>query len=272
LKRILLTGASSGIGLAAARALCARGHLVWGTSRTLQKLPTFARFHPIQLDLGDDRSIESAYSLAIDTAGHFDVLINNAGEGVFGPIEAFSSNQLRAQFQALLVGPLHLIRLVLPAMRARNDGLIVNVSSMAGELLVPFLAAYSASKSALSAMTEGLILELTHTAIRVVDVRPGDIASHFHASTRTIGDELAQAYAPNLSLAWGAIDRNMGRAPDPQRVAEILVKIVDGRIRRPVVAVGDFFQVRIAPYLARRSPRAWVHWGLRAYYGLKKRS
>jgi short-subunit dehydrogenase len=198
------------------------------------------------------------------------VLINNAGAGVFGPIEAFSSEELRRQFQTLLVGPLRLIRLALPAMVARNHGLIINVSSLAGELPVPFLAPYSASKAALSVMSEGLALELSHTAVRVVDVRPGDFATHFHSSTRRLEDERVAGYAPNLEIAWSAIDRNMARAPDPQLVANVIVKIVDQRIKRPVVAVGDFFQARIAPYLARRSARAWVQWGLRAYYGLKR--
>ena len=269
-KRIFITGASSGIGLLTARALCQQGHQVWGTSRALQRLPTFERFHPVVLDLADDNSIEAGFLLAQGEAGEFDVVINNAGAGVFAPIEAFSSQELRQQFQALVIGPLRLVCLTLPAMRARNQGLIINVSSLAGELPVPFLAPYSAAKAALSALSEGLNLELSHTAIRVVDVRPGDFATRFHASTRRLQDALADGYAPNLQIAWQAIDRNMARAPDPQLVAQVIVRIVNGQTRRPVVAVGDFFQARVATYLARRSARAWVQWGLRAYYGLKR--
>jgi short-subunit dehydrogenase len=138
-------------------------------------------------------------------------------------------------------------------------------------LPVPFLAPYSAAKSALSTLSDGLNLELSHTAIRVVDLRPGDFATQFHASTRRLGDTVTDAYAPNLETAWRAIDLNMARAPHPQRVADVLVRIVEGNVRRPAVAVGNFFQARIAPSLARRSLRAWVHWGLRTYYGLKRR-
>ena len=270
LKRILITGASSGIGLLAARSLCQHGHLVWGSSRTPERLPTFDRFHPVALDLNDDASIDAGFASALNEAGQIDVLINNAGAGVFGPLEAFSSEELRRQFQALLVGPLQLIRLALPEMRARNEGLIINVSSLAGELPVPFLAPYSASKAALTALSDGLNLELSHTAIRVVDLRPGDFATQFHPSTRRLEDAVLTGYAPNLEVAWNAIDRNMARAPDPQLVADVIVSIINGRSRRPAVAVGDFFQARIAPYLARRSARAWVLWGLRAYYGLKR--
>jgi NAD(P)-dependent dehydrogenase (short-subunit alcohol dehydrogenase family) len=268
-QRIFITGASSGIGLLTARALCAQGHQVWGTSRTLGKLPSIERFHPVVLDLNDQSSVDAGFRQALLEAGHFDVLINNAGAGVFGPLEAFSDWEFTAQLQTLLVGPLQLIRLALPAMRARRAGLIVNVSSLAGELPLPFMSPYSLSKAALSAMSEGLNLELAHTGVRLVDVRPSDFATEFHGSTRRLDHDLAAAYAPNLERAWNAIDRNMNRAPDPQKVADTLVKIVAGKIRRPVVAVGDIFQAGIAPYLSRRAPRAWVQWSIRLYYGLK---
>jgi len=272
MQRIFITGASSGIGLLTARTLCGLGHLVWGTSRTPGNLPAIERFHRVVLDLNDPSSIESGFRNALLEAGHFDVLINNAGAGVFGPLEAFSDAEFTTQIDTMLLGPLRLIRLVLPDMRRRNAGLVINVSSLAAEFPLPFLTPYSLTKAALSAMTEGLALELAHTGIRLVDVRPGDFATGFHHSTRRIGEGLAAAYAPNLERAWIAIDRNMNRALNPQRVADALVRIIEGGRRAPVVAVGDVFQARIAPYLSRRAPRAWVQWGIRLYYGLKKRS
>ena len=271
MQRIFVTGASSGIGLLTARVLCERGHEVWGTSRTPASLPVIERFHPIALDLNDRESVTGGFEKALAEAGHFDVLINNAGAGVFGPLEGFSDQEFNAQLETLLWGPLQLIRLALPGMRARRAGLLVNVSSLAAAFPLPFMTPYSLYKAALSAMSEGLILELAHTGIRVVDVRPGDFATQFHASTRRIGGQFAQAYAPNLERAWAAIERNMNRAPDPKKVADTLVKIIEGDIRRPVVAVGDIFQARIAPLLTRLVPRAWVQWGLLAYYGLKSR-
>jgi NAD(P)-dependent dehydrogenase (short-subunit alcohol dehydrogenase family) len=126
------------------------------------------------------------------------------------------------------------------------------------------------NKSALSALSEGLIFELAHTGVRVVDVRPGDFASDFHAATRRVGAELAGAYAPNLERAWNTVDKNMTGAQSPQAVADLLVKIVEGRTRGTVQAVGNVFQARIAPFLARLAPRAWVQWGVQVYYGLKR--
>jgi NAD(P)-dependent dehydrogenase (short-subunit alcohol dehydrogenase family) len=270
MKRIFLTGASAGIGLLTARALCGRGHEVWGTGRTPATLPALERFHPVVLDLNDVDSTEGGVAHARGEAGHFDVLINNAGAGVFGPLEAFSDHEFGAQLDTLLLGPLRLIRMLLPDMRAHREGLLINVSSLAGEFPLPFMAPYSMAKAALSAMSEGLVLELAHTGVRVVDVRPGDFATQFHASTRRIGDEFAGVYAPNLEQAWRAIDRNMNRAQNPQMVADTLVKIVEGKNLGPIVAVGDVFQARIAPLLARCVPRAWVQWGLRRYYDLKE--
>jgi NAD(P)-dependent dehydrogenase (short-subunit alcohol dehydrogenase family) len=245
---------------------------VWGSSRALERLPVWERFHPVVLDLNDTGSIDSGFARAVAEAGHFDVLINNAGAGVFGPLEAFSDREFTRQLETLLIGPLHLIRLVLPGMRARNAGLLVNISSLAGEFPLPFLAPYSMSKAAMSALSEGLGMELAHTGIDVVDVRPGDFATQFHGSTRRIDAGWGEAYSPNLERAWSAIDRNMERARGPQAVVRTLVRIVNGDIRAPVVAVGDVFQARIAPFLTRLVPRAWVQWAIRAYYGLTQPS
>ena len=268
--RVFLTGASAGIGLLAAKALCERGHRVWGTARKAENLPVLENFHPIPMDLNNRDSIRIGFDQALGEAGRFDVLINNAGSGVFGPLEAFSDAELRAQMDVLFFGPLDLIRLVLPSMRAANKGLIVNVASLAAEFPLPFLAPYTVSKAALASLTEGLGMELAHTDVRVIDLRPGDFATSFHLSTRRVESPLNAAYQPNLDRAWKTIDHNMAAAPDPQQVADVLVDIVEGRTRRPVVAVGDFFQARVAPFLVRLSPRAWVQWGLRMYYGLKK--
>src|SRR5271166_4427918 len=160
MKRVFITGASAGFGLLAARALCARGHEVWGTSREPGSLPVLPHFHAVALDLNDPASIESGFARSLDEAGDFDVLINNAGAGLFGPLEAFTDEQLAAQMATLLLGPLRLIRLALPGMRARRSGLLINVSSLAAEFPLPFMAPYSFGKAALSAMTEGLSMEL----------------------------------------------------------------------------------------------------------------
>jgi NAD(P)-dependent dehydrogenase (short-subunit alcohol dehydrogenase family) len=269
MKRILLTGASAGFGLLAARVLCERGHQVWGTSRDISRLPVMENFHPVALDLNSLESIEAAFAQAQREAGFIDVLINNAGAGVFGPLESFSDAEFAAQLEVLVLGPQRLIRRVLPDMRVRHAGLIINVSSLAGEMPLPFMAPYSLGKAALSALSEGLVMELACSGIEVVDLRPGDFRTNFHEATRRLATPLDAAYGPNVGKAWQAIDANMNRAQDPRTVAVTIADLVDGRLHGPIVARGNVFQACIAPFLVRLVPRKWVQWAICIYYGMK---
>ena len=174
-RKVFLTGASSGIGLAIAKLLVAQGHEVWGTSRNLERIPKIAQLHPARLDLGDPLFIEEAFNAALADAGHFDVLINNAGSGHFGPVENLSEKEIASQFQILVFGQVRLMQLALRAMQARGEGLIVNVTSLAGRLPVPFMAAYNAAKAAMASFTMSIQLELPDSRVRIVDLQPGDI-------------------------------------------------------------------------------------------------
>jgi NAD(P)-dependent dehydrogenase (short-subunit alcohol dehydrogenase family) len=127
-KNVFLTGASSGIGRAAAVALTEAGYNVWGTSREISRLPVLPRLRPVQLDLASPESIRQGFAGALEQAAHFDVLINNAGSGHFGPAENLSHDAIAAQFQVLLFGQLQLMQLALPGMKARRRGMIINVS------------------------------------------------------------------------------------------------------------------------------------------------
>src|SRR5436190_19167023 len=149
-KRVFLTGASSGIGLAIAKLLVAEGHEVWGTSRNLERIPKTPRWNAVRLDLTDPHSIEEAFKTAVTEAGHFDVLINNAGAGHFGPAELLPPETIASQFQILVFGQIQLIQLALRHMQARGEGLIINITSLASRLPVPFMAAYNSAKAALA--------------------------------------------------------------------------------------------------------------------------
>src|SRR5439155_214660 len=186
MKKVFLTGASSGIGLAIAQSLIARGDVVWGTSRNLIRLEQLPRLHPVLLDLSNSRSIEEAFKSAHLGAGYFDVVINNAGRGHFGPAEHLSEQEIQKQFQVLVFSHLQLMRLALAVMRARGQGLIINVTSLASRLPVPFMAAYNAAKAAMAAFTMSIQLELPDVRIQIVDLQPADISTAFNnAVTRS---------------------------------------------------------------------------------------
>src|SRR3982750_4341824 len=167
MKRVFLTGASSGIGLATAQALLQRGDTVWGTARDPSRLIKHERLHPVGLDLKNDANIEQAFAAALAEAGHFDVVINNAGSGHFGPAELLSQPEIAEQFQVVLFGHIRLMQLALAAMRRHGSGLIINVTSLASLLPVPFMGAYNAAKSAMAAFTLSLQIELAHSDIHV---------------------------------------------------------------------------------------------------------
>ncbi|HXM33541.1 MAG TPA: SDR family NAD(P)-dependent oxidoreductase, partial [Chthoniobacterales bacterium] len=121
MKRVFITGASSGIGLATAKLLAERGDEVWGTSRDIARLPQLPHLHPIRLDLGDLDSLGQSFDAALKEAGHFDVLINNAGSGHFGPGEFLNVDAVRQQFQTVVFAHIELCRLACAAMRAHGS-------------------------------------------------------------------------------------------------------------------------------------------------------
>jgi len=262
-KKIFLTGASSGIGLATATLLCARGYEVWGTSRDLARLPVRPNLHPVRLDLAQPDSIRDGFAGALREAGAFDALINNAGSGHFGAAEALSPDELRQQFQTLVFGQIDLCRRALESMRGRNAGLIVNVSSLAAELPVPYMAAYNAAKAALASFTMSLQLELSGSRIRVVDLQPGDIKTSFNDAVLRHG-----AATPQLEKVWRVVDANMKKAPPPELVAREIARLLESGDPPPRVIVGDFFQAKVAPVLFQILPQRIRLWGLKKYYGI----
>jgi NAD(P)-dependent dehydrogenase (short-subunit alcohol dehydrogenase family) len=267
MKRIFLTGGSSGIGLAIAQALLARGDEVWGTSRNLERLPKVPRFHPVRLDLGDPRSVEEAFNAALAEAGHFDVLINNGGSGHFGPAEFLSRQAIASQFQILVFAQVRLMQLALSIMQTRGEGLIINVTSLAGRLPVPFMAAYNAAKAAMASFTMSIQLELPDSRVRIVDLQPADISTEFNESVSK-SMETNPRYDAKVAKTWEAADRNMRNAPKPELVARHVLKLIEDTHPPPRITVGDAFQTKIAPLIFRFLPQRLRLWGLKRYYGV----
>lgn len=263
MKRVFLTGASSGIGLAIAKTLVARGHEVWGTSRDIRRIPVMSHLHAIALDLLDRGSVIESFNAALQQAGRFDVLINNAGSGHFGPAESLSHEELANYFQILVFAQIELMRVALASMRTQEQGLIINVTSLASRLPVPFMAAYNAGKAALASFTMTMQLELQGHDIHLVDLQPADISTNFNdAVTRTaMGDA-------RVTKMWQTVDRNMKAAPKPQRVAAQVLKLIEHKNPPPRITVGDFFQSTVAPMIFRLLPQPVRIWGLKKYYGM----
>lgn len=215
----IVTGASRGIGEATAWRLAAAGWHVFGTSRDPSSLDALAspRVTPLRLDLNDDDSIRQAVETVLEKAGRVDALVSNAGYSDTGPLELTQPDELRAQFQTNVFGPLQLARLVLPAMRAQGKGRIVHVGTVMGRVSFPLLGAYSSSKAALESLNDALRLEARRFGVRVVMVIPGTVKTDF--------DEVALR-----SLRARNVDED-----SPHRVPlERLEKMVDGSTEKGI--------------------------------------
>jgi len=266
-KNVFLTGASSGIGRAAAELLAARGYEVWATSRDGERMPEHAAIHPLALDLEEPASIDAAWNRAVAEAGRIDALVQNAGAGIFGAIEDVTPEEAARQWRILVDGPLRLFRLAAGHMRPRKSGVIVGVSSLAAEMPLPFAAHYSAGKAALSALLGGLHMELKPFGVHVVDLRPGDIRTAFNdriAPERTAGS----TYGPWISSAWKESVDLMNRSPGPELAARAILSALE----RPSVLVrcGTFFQARLGAFGVRLLPRALLLGTIRKYYHLDR--
>ena len=267
MKRVFITGASAGIGLATAKLLAGRGDEVWGTSRDPSRVPELPRLDAVRLDLSDNVSLGESFQIALREAGHFDVVINNAGSGHFGPAEHLSPEAVHAQFQTVLFSHIELCRLALASMRAQGNGRIINVTSLASRLPVPFMGAYNAAKAAMASFVLSLQLELAGSDICVIDLQPADILTSFNnAVARTDGGD--PRYTELVEHAWRMVEQNMQAAPKPELVARRIAKLIDDKNPPPRVTVGGTFQAAIAPFILRFLPQRTLIWGLKKYYRL----
>lgn len=260
-RQALVTGVSAGLGRAIAQKLVAEGVEVWGTARDVARVP--AGIHPVALDLADPASVAACVAQVRREAPALDLLVNNAGHGAFFPLEEFPSGDLESQWRVLLHGPAELSRAFYADFRARRRGVLVNVTSLAGDYPIPFMSAYSGAKAGLSAFTRALMLEAENSGVAVIDLRPGDYATGFNNAMRGF-DAVAR---PDAARARAACEAHVKAGPPPERAAADLWRAVL-RGRSGVVTTGDFWQARLGPLLARIAPERVVRAYLRRYYGL----
>ncbi len=266
---ILVTGASSGLGAAGARALAARGHRVYGASRSAAPAdrPVSGEPVPLPMDVTSTDSVAEGIRTVLDREGQVDAVVNNAGIGIAGAVEDTSVEEAQALFDTNFFGAHRVCRAVLPHFRARRSGLIVNVGSIGGRLTIPFQGFYSASKAALDALTAGLRMECADFGTRVVLIEPGDFATAF-TEHRVFAAEAGEgsSYRARCERAVATMARDERGGAPPDAFGERLVRIVEGADRASHVLCGPRAQ-RIAARLAPWLPARWLDRGLLAYYG-----
>ncbi|WP_394748590.1 SDR family oxidoreductase [Spongiimicrobium salis] len=241
-KIVLITGGSSGIGKAIGTYLKSKGFRVYGTTRNLEKYADFTAFELLQLDVGKPESIALAVQQLVEKEGRLDVLVNNAGIGITGPIEETPHEEILKAFDTNFNGPLHMIKAVLPIMRKQGAGRIVNVTSIAGYMGLPYRGIYSASKGALELVIEALRMETKDFGIHISNLAPGDFATNI-ASGRYHAPVLADSpYAEPYGRSLDIMNEHVDDGGDPMEVAKVVFKIITTKTPKVHYKVGEFMQ------------------------------
>ena len=239
-KVVFITGASSGIGKSIASYLHSKNYKVYGTSRNPQKVDV--PYHMVALDVTKEETIKTAIVEVIEKEGKIDVLINNAGKGITGPIEDTPTEEMRDNFETNFFGVINVIKEVLPYMREQKQGLVINTTSIAAYMGLPFRGIYSASKGALELITETLSMEVKAFGINVVNVAPGDFATNIAAGRYHTpvfeSSAYKEKYAENLAL----MDNHVDSGADPIQMAKKVQEIIENKNPKIHYKVGAFME------------------------------
>ena len=256
----LVTGGSSGIGLAAARALRDRGLTVFIVSR---RPFTEKGLHHLCADVADERQCAEAVEAVLRKAGRLDLLVNCAGFGISGAVEFTEPAEAKKQMEVNFFGCVNMTRAALPHMRQRGSGRIVNISSVAAPAAIPFQAYYSASKAAINAWTAALANELRPYGVSVTAVQPGDIKTGFTAAREksVAGDE---AYGGRISKSVAKMERDEQNGMDPAKAGAYIAKIAMKQHPKPVYTIG--FGYKAICVLLKLLPSRLANWAIGKLY------
>lgn len=260
----LVTGASSGIGKAVARELLRAGVEVTGTSRDPERAQAggLGGLRWLAFEGGSAAGVQAFIDANRELLGGVDILINNAGWGVFGSVAGTPEDTTDRQLQLLLEAPIRLTRAVLPGMRGRGSGAILNVSSLAAIFPLPYMATYSAGKAGLSAFTQSLILGNEAAGVTLIDFQAGDFRTAFNERMTR-----ASALGRGEQAAWEQIERHLRAAPGAEVAARDMLRALE-RGRSGLVRSGSAFQKWIAPLGVRALPAGLLLRAIRWYYKL----
>ncbi|MTH15358.1 SDR family oxidoreductase [Flavobacterium sp. LC2016-01] len=240
-KVVLITGGSSGIGKSIGEFLHKKGFVVYGTSRNPEKVLN-SIFPLVALDVRNADSIKTAVSKVIEISGRLDIVINNAGVGITGPLEEIPMEEIKNNFETNFFGPIEVMKAVLPQMREQKSGLIINITSIAAYMGLPYRSVYSASKGALELITEALRMEVKQFGIEITNVAPGDFATNI-ASGRYHAPVLkGSAYEKVYGDTLATMNEHVDAGSNPNEMAEAIYKIIQKDKPKVHYKVGVFMQ------------------------------
>jgi NAD(P)-dependent dehydrogenase (short-subunit alcohol dehydrogenase family) len=259
---VLITGASSGIGLAVARYLSGRGFAVYGASRSA---PPSNEFYVLKMDVCDDMSVQRAIKEIIGKEGRIDVLVNNAGIGSIGAVEKTPISDVQQSFDVNFFGVLRVTQAVLPHMRQHQFGRIINMSTLGSMIGLPFRAFYSASKGAVDLTTEALRLECEKFGIGACTIHPGEVKTNI-ANSRVISTGAEdEHYGKAIKSAFDKLNQSIETSKDPALFGPLIEKIIYSKKVKRNYYVGTFDEI-VGINLKKFLPHRAYEWILRKYF------
>jgi uncharacterized protein len=264
-----ITGASSGLGEAFTHMLLEEGVKVWGTSRDISKLQAFQNNYPqlfsvVSLDLELTQDAINRFKEAEKEAGGFDLVIQNAGYGLYGKFELIEFEKWNTQLSSMLGTTLALSHAAWTSMRSTHQGCLVHVSSLAVDFPLPYMSGYNVVKAGVSALSESLMTEARGTNLVVIDFRPGDFKTAFNEKTHK-GDTIDSD--TQLKEAWLKLEENLNTSPKPTQAACDLKRALKVG-KSGIVISGGFLQARLAPLAAHLLPKKLLRKITALYFNL----
>ena len=272
-KTVLVTGCSSGIGLATCHVLSRNNFMTYGTVRNLSKAKKIEDLIDreglplkiLHLDVNDNQSIKLAVKKILTESGGIDILINNAGYGMFGPIEEITTQEVKKQFETNFFGTIRVIKTIVPIMRKQGNGIIVNISSMVGRFGVPLNFAYVSSKFAVEGLSESIAFELEEFGIRVIVIEPGVVKSDFFQNVRVKGMDPNSPYHKLMKMRVSFLDKAMKNSvTSSYDVASIILDALNSKDPKFRYVVGNDAtnSIRMRTSLSDRKFIEWIRAGI----------
>jgi len=268
LKVVLVTGGSSGIGRAIGELLSEKGFMVYGTSRNPEKYSDDVSFPLLKMEVTDPNSIKEVVTAIINKEQRLDIVVNNAGVGITGPIEETPELEIKKAFDINLYGPINVIKSVLPQMRKQKSGLIINITSIAGYMGLPYRGIYSATKAALEITAEAFRIEIKQFGIKMTNIAPGDFATNiaagrYHAPVLE-NSPYKDAYSNTLEM----MNAHVNQGNSPLELAHVILKVINKNEPRVRYKEGNLLQ-KFSIVLKRVLPSNWYEKMLMKHYKLK---
>lgn len=224
-KILLITGASSGLGETIGNYLHQKGFIIYGTSRNIELQKK--QFRTLNMDVTSDESVQLGVEKIIEQHGRIDVLINNAGLGIAGPVETLNFSDIQRVLDTNVSGVIRTIQKVLPYMRAQHSGTIINISSIGSETGLPYRGLYSASKAAVDRITEALRIEIAPFGLQACIVQPGGVKTDINRNRIKIDLPVDSVYKTSFDITYALINESVEKGLDPEAFGRLIEKIIE---------------------------------------------